>query len=295
MPSLDPALAILGERLNTHLAVIILELSTQQHSIKMSGIEIHTQDPINLAEATGETPQTAYTSKPQTSSQPSATTAPSNSYPAAQPGAARSTPTSTVAPSSAHGPPPPQPGAAPVPAPPATTAKATLPPPPKAGERPMPPEYYAPPQPSFAQPAHSQPYPSQMSQPPPGHPAYGVPPGSTTSATTIPSYTHHAPSTSLPISGELPGRTSLEHPPGYVQNPYASDMTPAQRLAAEQRENESESISPSLGYNDGARRSSNADFGEEDSVWQMAKKGLKKTGEEASKLHGRIWDSLEEK
>lgn len=248
----------------------------------MSGIQIHTQDPISPEEDS------------QTPSQPSTTTAPSNGYALARPGAAAPTPTSTVASSSTYGPSPPQPGAVPVPTPPTTTAKATLPPPPKAGERPMPPEHYAPVQSTPAQPAHSQPYPSQMSQPPLGQAPYGVPPGSTTSTTTAASYPNYCPPTTLPTSDAPAGGASLEHPPGYVQNPYASDMTPTHRLAVEQRQNESDTL-PSLGYNDHARKSSNAGLGEEESVWEMAKKGLKKTGEEASKLHGRIWDSLGEK
>jgi len=260
----------------------------------MSSIQIHTQDPINATKAGGVTPQTAYTPNPQASSQAPTTTVPSNGYSPAQPRAVAPTATSTVASSSTYGPPPPQPGGAPVPPSPATTAKAALPPPPKAGERLLPAEYYAPVLSTPAQPAQTQPYPSQMSQPPLGQIPYGVPPGSITSTTTGPSFPRFAPPSTLPTSDASAERASLDHPPGYVQNPYASDMTPSQRLAAEQRRNETDTL-PSLGHNDGAKSTNNAGFGEEDSVWEMAKKGLKKTGGEASKLHGRIWDSLGDK
>ncbi|KAK4697582.1 hypothetical protein P7C71_g512, partial [Lecanoromycetidae sp. Uapishka_2] len=260
----------------------------------MSGVQIHTGDPIKPAEAAGVTLQTAYKPDEPVSQQASTTTVSSNGYTPARPGAVAATPTRIVAPSSGYSPPPPQPGAAPMAAPPATTAKATLPPPPKAGEKPMPPEYYAPVQSTPAQPAQPQPYPHQMSETLLGQASYGVPSSSTTSTTTAPSHPNHAAPTTLPPSAVSVGRASLEHPPGYVQNPFASDMTPDQRLAAEQRENESDTL-PSLGYVDQPRKTSNAGFGEDESVWELAKKGLKKTGEEASKLHGRIWDSLGEK
>lgn len=261
----------------------------------MSGVQIHTQDPINPVEAAGVTPQSSYTPKSRTSQQPSTTTTVSNGYVPAQPRATVPTPTSTIAPNATYSAASPQPGAAPIAQMPATTAKATLPPPPKAGEKPMPPEFYASAQATHAQPPQPQPYPSQMSQALHGQIFNGVPPGSTTSTTTTPSYPSYAPPTTLSSSDAPAGRSSLEHPPGYIQNPYASDMTSTQRLVAEQKKHETDSLSPSLGYNDAARNASNAGFGDDQSVWEMAKNGLKKTGEEASKLHSKIWDSLGDK
>ena len=255
----------------------------------MSGIQIHTQDPISPANASGVTPQTAH--NPECTSQPpTTTTTASRSYPPARPGVAAPTPTGTLASSSAHGPAPPQPEAIPGPALPATIAKAGLPPPPKAGEKPMPPEHYAP---VHSTPTQPQPYPPQMVPSPLIAVTSGMAPGSTTSTTTQNSFDPSAPATSLPSSAEPPARVSLEHPPGYVQNPYASDMTPAQQRAAAQEENWTETVR-SLGYNDNAKAGRNAELGEDESVWDMATKWAKKTGEQASELHGQVWEKIYE-
>ncbi|MCJ1274416.1 hypothetical protein MMC21_002212 [Puttea exsequens] len=242
----------------------------------MSGIQTHTQDPINTAKVSSATTQTVSDAK---APQPTLTSAASNGYPFAQPGAAAPTPTrpATIA---AQEPPSPRPRAIPAPQPSTITAKATLPPPPKAGETARPVEHY---NSTPLHPAQPQQYPYQMSQPPLTPNPKGIPSGSTTSTTSTPSYTTQ---TSL----EAPARASLEHPPGYVQNPYASDMTPTQRLAQEQQENDS----TSLGYNDYGI-TSKAAGGEEGGLWDMASKGLRKAGEEASKLHGKIWNSLGDK
>ena len=69
-------------------------------------------------------------------------------------------------------------------------------------------------------------------------------------------------------------------------------MTPAQRLAAPQGENESET-SPSLGLTDNAN-GDHAGFGEEESVWGMATKWAKRKGEQASELHGQVWEKIDE-
>ena len=254
----------------------------------MTGIQVHTQEPISPAKASGVSPQTA--DKPSGSdSQSAATTgAASHGYRPAKPGAAVPTPTATS--KSTYSPPAPQPGTAPVPPPPATTTKPSLPPPPKAGEKPMPPEYYAP---VHSTPTRLQPYPPQMAQPPLGSYPNGIPHGSTTS-TTVPSFPPSAPPISLTAASSAgsPTRASLEHPPGYVQNPYASDMTPAQRLAAPQRENESETSQP-LGFTDNAK-GSQAGFGDDESVWSMASKWAKRKGEQATELHGQVWEKIDE-
>ncbi|KAL2053852.1 hypothetical protein ABVK25_005781 [Lepraria finkii] len=146
----------------------------------------------------------------------------------------------------------------------------------------MPPEHYAP---VHSTPTQPQLYPPQMAQPPLGPSPIGMPSGSTISTTTQSSFAPSKPPTTLSTSAETPMRASLEHPPGYVQNPYASDMTPAQRLAAAQEENQTESL-PSLGYPNNAKAGGNAGFGEDEKVWDMATKWAKKTGEHASELHG---------
>ena len=245
------------------------------------GVQIHTQDPI--------TPQTAYNANGEDLSRAAKATAPSSyAYPPAQPGAAAPTSTSTIPQSSSYGPPAPQPGATPVPPPPTITAPPSLPPPPKAGEKPLPPEHYAPVHPMPAQP---QPYPPQMSQPTVDCPSKGVPPGSTTSTSIRPSFDPSAQPTNIPSSTDVPGRASLEHPPGYVQNPFASDMTPDQRFAAEQeKENRSDTL-PSLGYVDDPK-GPRLGFEDDKSVWGIAKTWVKEKGEQASKLEEKVWDKF---
>ena len=253
----------------------------------MAGIQVHTREPISPAKASGVSPQTADKPAGNVSQTASTTTTASYGYPPAKPGAVVPTPTATS--KSTYGPPAPQPGAAPAPPPSTTTAKPSLPPPPKAGEKPMPPEYYAPVHPT---PTKGQPCPPQMAQSPLGSYPNGIPPGSTTS-TAEPSFPLSAAPITLPAaSAGSPTRASLEHPPGYVQNPYASDMTPAQRLAAAQQENDSKT-SPSLGFTDNAK-GNHAGFVEEDSVWSMASKWAKKKGEQASELHGQVWEKIDE-
>ena len=247
---------------------------------------MHTQEPISPAKASGVSLQTADRPVGNVSQTASTTTTAFYGYPSAKPGAAVPTPTATL--KSTYGPPAPQPGTAPAPAASTTIAKPSLPPPPKAGEKPMPLEYYAPVHPT---PTTVPPYPPQMAQSPLGSYPSGVPPGSTTFFAE-PLFPHPAAPITLPAaSAGSPARASLEHPPGYIQNPYASDMTPAQRLAAAQQENDS-NTSPSLGFTDNAK--SNAGFVEEESAWSMASKWAKKKGEQASELHGQVWEKIDE-
>lgn len=237
----------------------------------MSGIPIHTQSPISPAKAG------SYTSEGETSSNAS-------SYPSARPGAAP-TPTRTQAIVPRHGPPPPQPGATPVPTHPTVTAKANLPPPPKAGEVPKPAEYYLPTQATPTKSKQPQPYPQQMTLPSPSV-SQGQPPASTTSTASTPSFASTAslpaqqhslptPTTASPTSGSGKDEGSREHPPGYVQNPFASDMTPSQRFATEQASQPGDS--QLLGYNE--RRTSNAGFEDNEGFWGIAKKWAKEAGD----------------
>ena len=246
----------------------------------MSGIQIHTEDPISPANASSITPQT---SNAGNFSQPAQATAPHPYvYPPAQPGAAAPTPTRSVPHSSSYGPPAPQPGAAPVPPPPTTTAQPSLPPPPKAGEKPLSPEHYAPVQSTPAQP---QPYPSQMSQPTVDSPIKGVPTGSTTSTIMQPSFDPSNQASNDASSTDMPIRASLEYPPGYVQDPFASDVTPDQRFAAEQQRGNGSDTLPSLGYTHNPRGTKP---GLEEDIWGTAKKWMKESGKQAKEA----WDKF---
>ncbi len=188
----------------------------------MSGIPVYTKSPINASKASGVTPQTA---EPQVQASPltpnpdpAATTTSTSTYSPARPGAnAFPGPTAAAQRYAPHveptpttqtgdrGPPAPQPGSVPT-----ALSRNTIPPPPKAGE------------------SHRQPYPPQMGIPPPTT-SYGTqhPSSSTSTSTTA--------SASYPVavsSTEIP-RRSLEHPPGYQQNVYASEPTSDQRRAQE--------------------------------------------------------------
>lgn len=247
----------------------------------MSGVPIHTGSPISSAKARGSTPEGG-----STPSIPASTTVITASntlgYPSARPGAGAPAPTPTRSQATAvhHGPPPPQPGATPISSSTPVNAKPSLPPPPKVGEMLRSPEYYSPAQATPTKSVQSQPYLQQMTLPSPVA-SNGQPPASTTSTTFQPSF-GSAHSLSFPqrptpvnlssVSGGGRDGASLEHPPGYVQNPYASDLTPDQRYATEQASQSGGS--QALGYNE-RRETSNAGFEDEEGVWGMAKKWAK--------------------
>ena len=86
----------------------------------------------------------------------------------------------------------------------------------------------------------------------------------------------------------MPVRASLEHPPGYAQNPFASDMTPDQRFAAEQQQENGSDTVRSLGYVDNAK-GPRAGFEDDETVWGTARKWAKETGEKAGKLGEEVW------
>ncbi|TVY22828.1 hypothetical protein LHYA1_G008618 [Lachnellula hyalina] len=253
----------------------------------MSGIPIYTQSPLNApSKASGVTPQTA---APNVEASPVApqyvpattTSIPTSSYPPARPGAAAfPAPTGTAAQryaplqptkttsSEAERPPPPQPGAAPIPS-------SRNVPPPKDGET------FRPEQTSAPQPPTSRPLPSQMSIPPPSS-AFGGPPPTSSTATS------NTPSSSYPVqipSTESGGpRRSLEHPPGYHQNVYASDQTSEQRRAQE-----TINASSALGG-----RESTENFGAMDSgsIWNTAKKWTQQAGEKISEAEAEVWRKI---
>lgn len=246
----------------------------------MSGIPIHAGDPISPPKASGITPHTAPSPVARLPEQSATPTAASQTYNPARPGAVAPTPTSKNTSKSSYDPPAPQPRAVPIPSQPTITAKPSLPPPPKAGERPMPSEFYAPVRSVAAPP---QPFPPQMSQSSLGAPQRGLPPGSTTSTTTAPSFPPSAPPVKPPTSTE---GASLEHPQGYVQNPFASDMTADQRFATGLQEDRSDNP-PSLGYADNKQGPSK---GGDESALETAAGWAKEQARKAGELHGWIWE-----
>lgn len=70
-------------------------------------------------------------------------------------------------------------------------------------------------------------------------------------------------------------------------------MTAEQRFAVQQREQRNQSgASSTLGYTEDRRRTSNAGFDDDGSMWESAKKWAKDVGEQASDVHGRIWEGI---
>ncbi|KAI4790173.1 hypothetical protein E4T45_13235 [Aureobasidium sp. EXF-8846] len=196
----------------------------------MPPIPIYADAPITAAKADGVTPQTA-PPPTRTTELPATTTSTGNSnYPATQPGAAAGpAPTGSVSRQLPSAP-------APAPAPTSTTSIQTDgPPPPQPGAVPMPfttashSNGYNPSSPAAPR---AQPMPHQLNIPPPTTSA--LPTHSTVSASsTSPS---HRPTT-LPMGPVHSRPTSIStHPPGYQQNPYAAEMTSAQRASLEAAE-----------------------------------------------------------
>ncbi|KAK3944684.1 hypothetical protein QBC46DRAFT_374029 [Diplogelasinospora grovesii] len=236
----------------------------------MPPVRIYTDSPINAAKASGQTPETK---AGEASSQAAATTTSqvTQGYAAAQPGAVPSipaptgsvqthqyaplqpTPTRNLA---DQGPPPPQPGAVPLP----PAGRTAVPPPPRAGEA-----YHAP---EVTQAAHlpPMPYPPQMSMPSPAAP-----------------YSQRGTATAMGPSRSSPGQLlgpygsaePLAHPPGYQQNVNASELSGHQR--AEQ--------TAFLASHHG---NTSAD-GAEDGVWNSAMKWAQVAGEKISAAENEVW------
>ncbi|KAI9740663.1 MAG: hypothetical protein M1818_004627 [Claussenomyces sp. TS43310] len=256
----------------------------------MSGIPVYTQSPITATKASGVTPQTqappsSISSPSKPGYAPATTTATSSStYPLAQPGASvaapmpaptssasqRYSPVQAISTTKTAGdvPPAPQPGAFPTPE---HSLRSNLPPPPKSGE------HYQPPQPSMP-----QPYPPQMAIPPPTN-IYGAPPpSSSTSTTTTSASTYLAPMDTY----EAP-RKSFEHPPGYVQNPYASNFSGDRRRAqAAQQDPTGRGLG---GYTSG-NSSPKAAFGvDPEAVWNTAKRWANTAGQKLQETEEMVW------
>jgi hypothetical protein len=242
----------------------------------MSGIPIYTQSPINASKASGVTPQTATPQEQTTPRIPIAATASSTSpstYPPAQPGAVAypgptatrnvevqplfPTPTTRVG---EDGPPPPQPGAVPTPA-----SRTTIPPP-RSGEKYRPKETGT----SAAPPVTGQPY--QLGIPPPSQ-HRAQPQGSSTSTTTTASASYPV---GIPSAEFGAPRRSLEHPPNYQQNAYASELTSDQRRAQEANMS-------GIGAQDTSEGVGGMDF------LNTAKKWAQHAGEKISEAEAEVW------
>lgn len=263
----------------------------------MPPIPVHIDDPITPAKAQAATPQTADVPTPTTND--ATTTQPANNtspYPSARPGvAAVAAPTASLprpqpaptrttqrTPEQYNGPPPPQPGAVPVPqsqqAP--MTTPSSLPPPPRAGEAPQP----------ITMPA-------QMQIPPPG--SNYAPTHSTAGAVPPPS-TAYQPSgpTTLnlgPIARQPPPQTSQyssaaeTHPPGYQQDPYAAELSSAQRASLEHLESEERrgSFAAGLLRTDGAASET------AESAWGTVKSWATAAGAKVSEAEKEVWKMVD--
>ncbi|KAK2630250.1 hypothetical protein QTJ16_001070 [Diplocarpon rosae] len=236
----------------------------------MSGIPVYTSSPIKASKTAG--PQSL-----PLAPNPTATKS-SSRYPPARPGAPaipaptadaqhyaplQPTPTSKT---EDKGPPAPQPGALPIP-------KTVVPPPPKAGE-----PYQ--PQPTTA-PAQ-QTYPPQMAFIPPIV-SSGYQP--TKSSTSIGNAASGPYPVSLPQAADDPRRGSLEHPPGYHQNVYASELTSDQRRAQE-----AEEANNSSGF--GIPDSGGAGGFDSEGVWNTAKKWAQQAGDKISATERDVWRKI---
>lgn len=219
--------------------------------------------------ADGATPKTA-------DAQPPSQAAPaSNEVP--QP--TRTIPLATQA-TDTSGPPPPQPGALPQPGPAPTASYAQSPPAPMPGANPN----YTPPAPAVTATVTSTttstvPRPPQLDM---SSPSSRHTPSKSTSAI-APSNSHHrsvsSSTYSFPSSPITPSsvnsnqRHSLEHPPGYVQNPYAADGT----------------------ANDRARYMAAADGEEGDDIWSTMRSAAKQMGKYAQKVEKDAWEWIDTK
>jgi len=249
----------------------------------MPPINLFKNSAINANNASAVTPQTA--SPKNVTPSPALTTASTtgaSSYPAARPGAPavpaptaaaqrftpaaiQPTPTTT---SQQPFSPAPQPGAVPVPLSNSARPKSTIPPPPKAGE-----SYILPSRTETVPPSH---YPRQMYFPPPTT-SYN-PPSSSTSTSTVPLSSYPV---SLPTSQYEQGAgQSLDGPPGYQQNPYASDLTLDQRRAQD----------AFVGDSDSSSTTGTTSLAEDAAgVWDTAKQWAQKVGEKTSELESEVW------
>ncbi|KAG9814127.1 hypothetical protein KCU68_g19699, partial [Aureobasidium melanogenum] len=177
------------------------------------------------------TPQTAPTPTRTTDLPATSTSTSNSSYPAAQPGAAAG-----PAPTGSVSRPPPPPPTSTIP----TSLQSDGPPPPQPGAVPMP----------FSTLARSNGYDSNSPAAPRAQPMpqqLNIPPPTTTGLATHSTATAPSPTSPTrrpvtlpmgPVSPTMHSRPQSisSHPPGYQQNPYAAEMTSAQRASLEAAE-----------------------------------------------------------
>ncbi|KAK6007109.1 hypothetical protein QM012_006117 [Aureobasidium pullulans] len=202
----------------------------------MPPIPIYADAPISAAaKADGTTPQTAPTPTRTTDLPTTTTSTSNNSYPAAQPGAAAG-----PAPTGSVSRPPPPPPTSTIP----TNFQNDGPPPPQPGAVPMPSSTlgrsngYDSNSPAAPR---AQPMPQQLNIPPPTTTGLATH-STTTTAAASPTSPTRRPVT-LPMGPVSPTmqqhnrpQSISSHPPGYQQNPYAAEMTSAQRASLEAAE-----------------------------------------------------------
>jgi len=224
----------------------------------MPPIPIYSSSPINPSKASGVTPKTAESQEnnPQVPSGPTPTT--KQAYTPAQPGATPFLPVQTGTAQASSSPPQPtrtqqQEGPPPPQPGAAPTASKSLPPPPKTGES------YHPPEPT---PAPTMPMPPQMSYSPPSS-AYTPYQGTTTTQ----------PNTARPVMLGGAGDADLSHPPGYQQNTAADQFTSQQRHQASMAEGRT--------YD-----------GEDDGVWDQAKKWATGVGDSLAAAESEVWKRI---
>lgn len=146
-----------------------------------------------------------------------------------------------------------------------------LPPPPKVGERLKHPDYYAPRQTLPPQRSHQHSHSLQM---PLAHPRPWSIEGPINTSSTLPSEADPpVPARSRAKSVVERIGSSTEHPPGYIQDPHASEMTAEQRFATEQEDGTEQGLPlPNCVH---SRRQSTVSATLEDSIdslWRRARK-----------------------
>ncbi|GAO13137.1 uncharacterized protein UV8b_03533 [Ustilaginoidea virens] len=243
----------------------------------MPPIPVYSSSPITAAKPSGVTPKTANPGEPHQSSQPQPETSPvgtQSRYTPAQPGAVPSLPKPTGAPQPGNvdvaatptrtsalrdGPPPPQPGAVPVPL--GSRTPSDLPPPPRAGESLRPqqevPVTTMPPQMGYQPPQASLPIQGRSST------ATTAPP---TMMTSLPPQ-NGSPATRT-VQGNYP--TAGYSPPagGYQQDVNAAGFSQHQGLAAASEEQG------------------------EAGVWDTAKKWAASAGESLAAAESKVWKRI---
>lgn len=301
----------------------------------MPPIQIQLDSPINAAKAasptssrSGITPSPATTTatgssaSPYTPARPSAVASfatPTHTSTSLEPSPSRS-PTRTTAPPHSDGPPPPQPGAVPVPssgyATPRSSRHSRDPSAASTGRKDS---IYAPSNPFTSEPPPPMPaivptaMPRQLSIPPP-QTNYATPDSTSTPSFTNPAYqtsSYDPPRMGSLVPAPPPPETSsyyssnaaaytygaaappptLVHPPGYQQNPYADAMTPSARAnqaAHERRPSVLSGLAEAVGVsgNDSTSfETSPADEG----AWGAAKKWMGGVAEKAAQVEGEVW------